>query len=113
MTKAAASSNTEPRLRLPAAVWCAALHVAVSGMLLQWGAPPLWLADLGTWIAIGCCLLVSCQRLFLYSALPLLLMASVGLALQRAPRPHTVELVEARPVQLTARLREWHAREDQ
>lgn len=84
-----------------------------SGLLLHWGPPPLWLADLGTWTAIGCCALVLGQRLFLYPTLPLLLMASSGLALQRAPRPRILELVEARPVRLSARLREWHAREDQ
>lgn len=64
-------------------------------------------------MAVGCGVLVLLHRLFLYPPLPLLLLASFGLALQRAPRAREVQLLEARPVQCVARLREWHVREDQ
>ncbi|MFK5955237.1 MAG: ComEC/Rec2 family competence protein [Planctomycetota bacterium] len=109
----ASTPNPSRRLHLPSAVWCAAVHVLTSGMMLHSGPPALWLADVGSWLAIGCCALALLQRIFLYPALPLLLLASIGLALQRAPRPQTLVVLEPRPVRLTARLREWHVQEDQ
>lgn len=96
-----------------AAVGCAAVHLLASGLLLQTGAPPLWLAQAGTLLTVGCTVLVLLHRVFLYPPLPLLLMASIGLALQRAPRPETYRVLEARPVTLEARLKEWHQDEEE
>lgn len=105
-------SFRKPRL-WPSAVWCAALHVLISGLFLHTGPPPPWLAEAGSWLAVGCCGLVLAHRLFLYPALPLLLLATTGLALQRAPQTQSMVLLEPRPVSLSARLREWHVEEDQ
>lgn len=81
--------------------------------MLMTGPPPLWLAQAGTWLALGCSGLVLLHRVFFYPPLPLLLMASLGLALQRAPRPQEVQVLDPRPVELQARLREWHSQEEQ
>lgn len=97
----------------PSAVWGAVVHILLSGIFLHTGPPPLWLAECGTWMAVSCCGLVLLHRLFLYPALPLLLLAAAGLALQRTPRSQSLVLLEPRPVSLSARLREWHVEEDQ
>ncbi len=87
---------------------CACLHLLVLGSLLHYGPPARALADFGTYLALGCALLAFFSCYFSYPALPLLLAASFGLALQRAPQPHTAALVAPRPVRLLGRLREWH-----
>jgi len=89
------------------------MHVGLSGLWLHTGPPPLWLAEASSWLTIGCALLVFVHRFLLYPALPLLLLAAAGLSVQRAPRPQSLVLQEARPVHLSARLREWHVQGDQ
>lgn len=95
------------------AVWCAVAHLLTAALLLETGPPPLEIAAAGSWMALGCAGLALLHRVFLYPPLPLLLMASIGLALQRAPGPEPVRLLEPRPVRLQARLREWHSGEEQ
>lgn len=105
--------ETHVRRWIPAAVWCCAVHVLAAGLMLMTGAPPLWLAQTGSWMVLGCAGLALLHRVFLYPPLPLLCLASLGLALQRAPRPQEVQILEPRPVILQARLREWHSQEEQ
>lgn len=97
---------------LPTAVCCAASHILTSILLLYCGAPPAaWMALAG-WAALALASLASLHRFFLYPPRLLLMLASCCLALQRAPQDRELQLLEARPVQLEARLLEWHPHPD-
>ena len=63
-------------------------------------------------MAAGCAVLVLLQRWLLLSPIPLLLLASVGLALHRQPTPTPTRLLESRPVELVGRLIDTQQAED-
>ena len=97
---------------LPTAVWCAAGHVLIAIVLLIGRVPVSDMATICGWASLCLSALALGGRFFHFPARILLVAASCCLAVQRTPQIQQLNLVEARPVRLQARVLEWHHQDD-
>lgn len=97
---------------IPTAVSCAASHLVVVIGVLFFGPPSAEIAAVAGAAAFLLAALAALQRFLMLPARWLLVMACAALALQRSPQQPSLQFIESRPVQLQARLLEWHPHED-